>query len=85
LTVIRLLVIRFFSRIDILFGTPQQLKSVSWLKCVNVADAVIPLSDICSDPRCHVRFLTLLWPLMLRLYQAPAFITLVPSGKFVHH
>jgi len=25
-----------------------------------------------------------LWPLMSRLYQVPAFITFVPSGKFVH-
>jgi len=29
----------------ILFGTPQRLKSLSWLKSVNVAGAVIPLSD----------------------------------------
>ena len=35
----------FFSRIDILFGTPQRLKSLSWVKFVNVAGAVIPLSD----------------------------------------
>jgi len=31
--------------VAILFGTPQRLKSLSWLKSVNVAGAVIPLSD----------------------------------------
>jgi len=35
----------FFSTIDILFGTPQRLKSLSWLKSVNVAATFIPLSD----------------------------------------
>jgi len=31
--------------VAILFGTPQRLKSLSWLKSVNVAGAVIPLSN----------------------------------------
>ena len=31
--------------VAILFGTPQRLKSMSGLKSVNVAGAVIPLSD----------------------------------------
>ena len=69
--------------VAILFGTPQRLKSLSWLKSVNVAGTFIPLSD-------KVKILgatldaTSLWPLMSRLYQVPAFITFVPSDKFVH-
>ena len=31
--------------VAILFGTAQRLKSLSWLKSVNVAGAAIPLSD----------------------------------------
>ena len=36
--------------VAILFGTPQRLKSLSWLKSVNVAGAVIPLSDKIKIP-----------------------------------
>jgi len=31
--------------VAILFGTPQRLKSVSWIQSVNLAGAVVPLSD----------------------------------------
>jgi len=70
--------------VAILFGTSQRLKSPPGLKSVNVAGAVIPLSDkvkILLVPRSMP---TSPWRLILRLYQAPAFITFVLSDKFVH-
>ena len=41
--------------VAILFGTPQRLKSLSWLKFVNVAGAVIPLSDKIKIVWCHAQ------------------------------
>ena len=68
--------------VAILFGTPRRLKSLSGLKSVNVAGAVIPLSD-----KIKILGATIdanLTNFILRLYQVPAFTTFVLSGKFVH-
>jgi len=69
--------------VAILFDTSGSNCALSALKSVNVAGAVIPLSA-------KLRSLVLRWMptsprrFTLRLYQAPAFITFVISGKFVH-
>jgi len=69
--------------VAILFGTSQRLKSVSGLQSVNLAGAVIPLSD---------KFKILGATLDANLTMAPhikalsssCFSTFALSGKFVH-
>ena len=66
--------------VAILFGTPQRLKSVSDLKCINVDNTAIPLSD-----KVKILGLTLLqWDFTLRHYLSPAFTTSALLDKSVH-
>ena len=62
--------------VAILFGTPQRLKSPSWLKSVNDLLWLVQSSHCQTISRSSVPHLmpTLLWCLILRLYQVPALL-----------
>jgi len=70
--------------VAILFGTPQRLKSLPRLKSVNVAGAVIPLSD-------KIKILgatldaNLTMASHIKTLSSSCFYQFILSGKFVHH
>jgi len=66
-----------------LFGTSQRLKSLSRLKSVDVAGAVIPLSNKVKILGATLDANLTMAPHVKALL-APASVIFVPSGKFVH-
>jgi len=70
--------------VAILFGTPRRLKSMSGLKSVNVAGAVIPLSDKIKILSATLDANLTMAPHVKTLSSSCYFITFVLSGRLVH-